>query len=117
MCKYHIEFKPKYKRKIVSLQYRESIVEIIKDLCLWKGVESIEGSAMMDHIYLIVSIPPKHSVSGIMGYLTGNSALMIFDRHANLKYKFGNRHFRSRGCYVRPVGLSEAAIAKCMRKQ
>jgi putative transposase len=117
MCKYHIVFTPKYRRKIVYHQYRESIVEIIKDLCLRKGVESTEGSAMVDHICLVVSIPPKYSVSSIMGYLKGKSALMIFDRHANLKYKFGNRHFWSRGYYVSTVGLNEAMIAKYVREQ
>ena len=117
MCKYHIVFSPKYRRKIVYNQYRESIVQILRDLRKWKGVEIIEGSAMVDHIHLVVSIPPKYSVSSIMGYLKGKSALMIFDRHANLKYKFGNRHFWSRGYYVSTVGLNEATIAKYVREQ
>jgi putative transposase len=117
MCKYHIVFTPKYRRKIVYNQYRESIVKILKDLFKWKGVEIIEGSAMVDHIHLVVSIPPKYSVSSVMGYLKGKSALMIFDRHANLKYKFGNRHFWSRGYYVSTVGLNEATIAKYVREQ
>ena len=117
MCKYHIVFTPKYRRKIVYNKYRESIVEIIKDLCKWKGVEIIEGSAMIDHIHLLVSIPPKMSVSSFMGYLKGKSAMMIFDRHANLKYKFGNRHFWTRGYYVSTVGLNEATIAKYVREQ
>ena len=84
---------------------------------MWKGVEIIEGSAMVDHIHRVVSIPPKYSVSSFMGYLKGKSALMIFDRHANLKYKFGNRHFWSRGYYVSTVGLNEATIAKYVREQ
>ena len=79
MFKYHIVFTPKYRRKIVYHQYRESIVKIIKDLCKWKGLEIIEGSAMMDHIHLVVSIPPKYSVSSVMGFLKGKSALIIFD--------------------------------------
>jgi len=95
MCKYHIVFTPKYRRKIIYNKYKESIVQILKDLCKWKGVEIIEGTAMVDHIHLLVSIPPKYSVSSFMGYLKMKSALMIFDRHANLKYKFGNRHFWS----------------------
>lgn len=117
MCKYHIVFTPKYRRKIVYAKYKESIVEIIRDLCQWKGVEIIEGTAMIDHIHLLVSIPPKYSVSSFMGYLKGKSALMIFDRHANLKYKYGNRHFWSRGYYVSTVGLNEATIAKFVREQ
>jgi len=116
MCKYHIVFTPKYRRKIVYNQCRESIVKILKELCKWKGVEIIEGSAMVDHIHLVVSIPPKYSVSSIMGYLKGKSALMIFDRHANLKYKFGNRHFWSREYSVSTVGLNEATIAKYVRE-
>ena len=97
MCKYHIIFTPKYRRKIVYNELRKSIVEILRDLCKWKGVEIIEGSAQPDHIHLLVKIPPKYSVSSFMGYLKGKSALMIFDRHANLKYKYGSRHFWSRG--------------------
>ena len=97
MCKYHIIFTPKYRRKILYTELRKSIVEILKDLCKWKGVEIKEGSAQPDHIHLLVKIPPKYSVSSFMGYLKGKSALMIFDRHANLKYRFGSRHFWSRG--------------------
>ena len=116
-CKYHIIFTPKYRRKIIYKKYKENIVKIIRDLCKWKGVEIIEGNAMIDHIHLLVSIPPKYSVSSFMGYLKGKSALMIFDRHANLKYKYGNRHFWSRGYYVSTVGLNEAVIAKYVREQ
>jgi len=117
MCKYHIVFTPKYRRKIVYNEYKERIVGIVKDLCKWKGVEIIEGTAMVDHIHLLLSIPPKYSISKFMGYLKGKSALMIFDRHANLKYKYGNRHYWSRGYYVSTVGLNEATIAKYVREQ
>lgn len=117
LCKYHIVFTPKYIRKIIYNQYRESIKEIIKSLCKYKGVEIIEGHLMADHVHMLVSIPPKYSVSCIMGYLKGKSALMIFDKHANLKYKFGNRHFWSEGYYVSTVGLNEATIAKYIREQ
>jgi putative transposase len=117
MCKYHIVFTPKFRRKIIFNQNKESIVEILRELCKWKGVEIIEGTAMVDHIHLLVSIPPKNSVSSFMGYLKGKSTLMIFDRHANLKYKYGNRHFWSRGYYVSTVGLNEATIAKYVREQ
>ena len=89
MCKYHIVFTPKYRRKIVYNQYRESIKEIIKQLCSYRGVEIIEGHLMPDHVHLLLSIPPKMSVSSFMGYLKGKSALMIFDRHGNLKYTGG----------------------------
>jgi len=117
MCKYHIVFTPKYRRKIIYYKLRGDIVEILKDLCKWNGVEIIEGKAMLDHVHLLVSIPPKISVSSFMGYLKGKSALMIFDRHANLKYKFGNRHFWSRGYYVSTIGQNEATIAKYVREQ
>jgi putative transposase len=80
-------------------------------------VEIIEGNARLDHVHLLVSIPPKYSVSGFMGYLKGKSAMMMFDRHANLKYQYGNRHFWSRGYYVSTVGLNEATIAKYVREQ
>jgi len=117
VCKYQIVFTPKYRRKIIYNQYKESVVQILKDLCKWKGVEIIEGKAMIDHIHLLVSIPPKMSVSSFMGYLKGKSALMMFDRHANLKYKYGNRHFWAQGYYVSTVGLNEATIAKYVREQ
>jgi putative transposase len=117
MCKYHIVFTPKYRRQIIYKQIKLDITEIIKDLCKYKGIEIIEGHAMPDHIHLLVSIPPKMSVSSFMGYLKGKSAMMIFDRHANLKYKFGNRHFWATGYYVSTVGLNEATIAKYVREQ
>ena len=93
MCKYHIIFTPKYRRKIVYNQYKTDLRDILKQLCSYKGVEILEGHLMPDHIHMLVSIPPKISVSSFMGYLKGKTALMMFDRHANLKYKFGNRHF------------------------
>ena len=97
LCKYHIVFTPKYRRKAIFGQYRESIGQILRQLCNYKGVEIIEGHLMPDHVHILVSIPPKYSVSQFMGYLKGKSSLMIFDRHANLKYKFGNRHFLAEG--------------------
>lgn len=117
MCKYHIVFSPKYRRKIIYNQYRESIGKILRDLCGYKGVEIVEGHLMIDHVHMLVSIPPKISVSSFMGYLKGKSALMIFDKHANLKYKFGNRHFWSEGYYVSTVGLNEATIRKYIEEQ
>ena len=117
MCKYHMIYTPKYRRKIIYNQYKYCIVQILKDLSKWKGVEIIEGKVMVDHVHLLVPIPPKMSVSSFMRYLKRKSALMIFDRHANLKYKFGNRHFWSRGYYVSTVRLNEATIAKYVREQ
>ena len=117
MCKYHIVFTPKYRRKIIYYKLRTDIRDIIKELCKWKGVEIIEGHMMADHIHLLVSIPPKMSISSFMGYLKGKSAMMIFERHSNLKYKFGNRHFWAEGYYVSTVGLNEKTIAKYIREQ
>ena len=117
MCKYHIVFIPKYRRKIIYGQLRNDIKDIIIDLCRWKGIKIIEGHMMIDHVHLLVAIPPKYSVSEIMGYLKGKSAMMIFERHSNLKYKFGNRHFWAEGYYVSTVGLNEATIAKYIREQ
>ena len=117
MCKCHIVFTPKYRRKIIYNQYRESIRDILKQLCRYKGVEILEGHMMPDHVHLLLSIPPKMAVSSFMGYLKGKSALMIFDKHANLKYKFGNRHFWAEGYYVSTVGLNEATIRKYIQDQ
>ena len=117
MCKYHIVFTPKYRRKVIYNQYKEDIRDIIKTLCKYKGVEIIEGHLMPDHIHMLVSIPPKYSISQFMGYLKGKSAMMIFARHGNLKYKFGNNNFWSTGYYVSTVGLNEATIAKYIREQ
>ena len=117
MCKYHIIYTPKYRRKIVYNQYRESLVEITKQLCKYKGVEIPEGHMMPDHVHLVVNIPPKISVSSFMGYLKGKSALMMFEKHSNLKYKFGNRHFWAEGYYVSTVGLNEETIRKYVRDQ
>lgn len=117
MCKYHIVFTPKYRRNIIYNKLRRDIVQIIKDLCKWKGIEIIEGKAMPDHIHILVKIPPKMSISNFMGYLKGKSAMMIFARHGNLKYKFGNNNFWSTGYYVSTVGLNEATIAKYIKEQ
>ena len=108
LCKYHIVFTPKYRRKIEYNQYKRDIVNIIQRLCKYKGVEIIEGYIMPDHIHLLLSIPPKYSVSSIMGYLKGKSSLMIFDMHSNLKYKYRNRKFWAEGYYVSAVGLNES---------
>ena len=117
MCKYHIVFTPKYRRKVIYGELRKDIREYIRTLCKYKGVEIIEGHMMTDHVHLLLSIPPKMSVSSFMGYLKGKSALMIFDNHANLKYKYGNRHFWAEGYYVSTVGLNESTIKKYIAEQ
>ena len=117
LCKYHIVIVPKYRRKIIYNQYRKDLQEIIRILCKYKGVEIIEGHMMPDHVHLLLSIPPKTSVASFMGYLKGKSALMLFDKHANLKYKFGNRHFWAEGYYVSTVGLNESTIKKYIQDQ
>ena len=116
-CKYHIVFAPKYRRQIIYGKIKAEIGKILRTLCDRKGVEIIEAEACPDHIHMLVSIPPKYSVAEFMGYLKGKSSLMIFDRHANLKYKYGNRHFWCRGYYVDTVGRNKEAIAKYIRNQ
>ena len=117
VCKYHIVFCPKYRRKIIYHQYREDLRDIIRTLCKYKGVEILEGHMMPDHVHLLLSIPPKTSVASFMGYLKGKSALMMFDKHANLKYKFGNRHFWAEGYYVSTVGIHVATVKKYIQDQ
>ena len=116
-CKYHLVFEPKYRRRIIYGELRQEIGQILRDLCNRKGVEIIEAEACPDHIHMLVRIPPKYSVSEIMGYLKGKSSLIIFDRHANLKYKYGNRHFWCRGYYVDTVGKNEKKIQEYIQKQ
>ena len=116
-CKYHIVFAPKYRRQIIYGKLKAEIGKILRKLCEQKEVEIIEAEACPDHIHMLVSIPPKYSVSQFMGYLKGKSALMLFDKHANLKYKFGNRHFWAEGYYVSTVGLNEATIKKYIQEQ
>lgn len=116
-CKYHIVFAPKYRRQVIYGKIKKDIGEILRKLCEWKKVEIIEAEACPDHIHMLVSIPPKMSVSSFMGYLKGKSSLMIFDRHANLKYKYGNREFWCRGYYVDTVGKNKKAIAEYIKNQ
>ncbi len=116
-CQYHIIFIPKYRRKEIYGKLRQDIGDIIRRLCEFKSVEIIEAHACIDHIHILVSIPPKLSVSDFMGYLKGKSSLMIFERHANLKYKYGRRNFWAKGYYVSTVGLNKETIAKYIREQ
>ena len=116
-CKYHIVFAPKYRRQVIYGKIKSDIGQILRKLCEYKGVEIIEAEACPDHIHMLVSIPPKYSVSQIMGYLKGKSSLMIFDRHANLKYKYGNRQFWCKGYYVDTVGRNKKAIQEYIKNQ
>ena len=116
-CQYHIVFVPKYRRKEIYGQLRRDIGEILRRLCEQKGVEIIEAEACPDHIHMLVSIPPYLSIAQFMGYLKGKSSLMIFDRHANLKYKYGSRNFWCRGYYVDTVGRNKKVMAEYIRAQ
>ena len=116
-CKYHIVFAPKYRRQIIYGKIKADIGQMIRKLCEYKGVEIIEAEACKDHIHMLVSLPPKYSVSQFMGYLKGKSSLMIFEKYANLKYKYGNRHFWCRGYYVSTVGKNRKAIEQYIRNQ
>lgn len=116
-CKYHLVFASKYGRMQIYGQIREDIGVILRRSCEKKVVEIIEAELCPDHIHMLVSIPPKYSVASIMGYLKGKSSLMIFDRHANLKYKYGNRHFWCKGYYVDTVGKNKKAIEEYIKKQ
>ena len=116
-CKYHIVFAPKYRRQVIYGKIREDICEILSSLCKRKGVEIIEAEWCPDHIHMFVRILPSISISSFRGYLKGKSSLMIFERHANLKYKFGNRHFWCRGYYVDSVGKNAKKIEEYIRNQ
>ena len=116
-CQYHIALTPKYRRQVIYGKYKVEIGKILRALCERNGIEIIEANACKDHIHMLVSIPPKMSVSKAMGILKGKSALMIFDRFANLKYKYGNRHFWCRGYFVDTVGRNKTAIQKYIQEQ
>ena len=116
-CQYHIVFAPKYRRKIIYGKIKKDIGEILRKLCEQKGVEIIEAEACKDHIHMLVSIPPHISIAQFMGYIKGKSTLMIFDRHANLKYKYGSRSFWCRGYYVDTVGRNQRIIEEYIRNQ
>ena len=114
-CQYHIVFAPKYRRKVIYGELKADIGKILRKLCNEKKVEIIEAEACSDHIHMLVSIPPYLSISQFMGYIKSKSALMIFDRHANLKYKYGNRHFWATGYFVDTVGKNEKIIKEYIR--
>lgn len=116
-CKYHIVFIPKYRRKEIYGKIRIDIGQILRQLCVYKDVEIIEAHAMSDHIHMMIRIPPKISVSSFMGYLKGKSSLMIFERDANLKYKYGNRNFWAKGYFVSTVGLNDEVVKEYIKNQ
>ena len=116
-CKYHIVFSPKYRREVIYGKLKKDIGQILRELCEHKEVEIVEANACVDHIHMLVRIPPKMSVSYFMGYLKGKSTLMIFERHANLKYKYGRRQFWCKGYYVSTVGLNKEKVSKYIREQ
>ena len=116
-CKYHIVFAPKYRRKAIYGEKKVEIGKILRQLCEWKSVEIIEAHACVDHVHMLVAIPPKMSVSSFVGFLKGKSSLMIFERFADLKYKYGNRHFWCRGFYVDTVGRNKKAIEEYIKNQ
>ena len=116
-CQYHLVFAPKFRRKAIYGELRADIGKILRKLCEEKKVEIIEAEACVDHVHMLVSMPPHLSVAQFMGFLKGKSTLMIFDRHANLKYKYGSRHFWCRGYYVDTVGKNKKIIAEYIRNQ
>ena len=116
-CQYHIVFAPKYRRQVIYQEIKADIGQILRKLCEQKGVEIIEANACPDHIHMMVSIPPKLSVAEFMGYLKVKSSLMIFDRHANINYKYGSRHFGARGYYVDTVGRNKKVIEEYIKNQ
>lgn len=116
-CQYHIVFAPKYRRKVIYGQLRKEIGEILRKLCEQKGAELIEGEACPDHIHMLVSIPPYLSVAEFIGYLKSKSALMIFDRHADMRYRYGNRTFWCRGYYADTVGRNKKVIQQYIQNQ
>lgn len=116
-CKYHIVFAPKYRRRIFYDEYKREIGKILRELCEWNGIRIVEAEVCPDHVHMLVEIPPKMSVAGLMGFLKGKSSLLIHERHGNLKYKYGSRSFWCRGYYVDTVGKNKAKIAEYIRDQ
>ena len=116
-CKYHVVFAPKYRRQVFFADKREEIRDIIRKLCAWKGVEIIEGEICPDHVHLLLSIPPKYSISSFMGYLKGKSSMMIFQKFGNMKFAYRNREFWCRGYYVDTVGKNTKAIKEYIANQ
>ena len=116
-CKYHVVFAPKFRRKVIYNQLRVDIGKILRMLCDRKGIEIIEAEVCPDHVHMLISVPPKMSIAGVMGYIKGKSTLLIFERHADMKYKYGQRQFWCRGYYVDTVGKNAKAIKEYIANQ
>ena len=116
-CKYHVVFAPKYRRQIIYGKIKQDIGLMLRKLCAYKEIEILEAEARKDHIHMLLNLPPKYSISQVMGYLKGKSSLMIYEKYANLKYKYGNRHFWCHGYYVSTVGRNKNAIETYIRNQ
>lgn len=116
-CKYHVVFAPKYRRQIIYGKIKQDIGLMLRKLCAYKEIEILEAEACKDHVHMLLNIPPKYSISQVMGYLKGKSSLMIYEKYANLKYKYGNRHFWCHGYYVSTVGRNKNAIETYIRNQ
>jgi len=116
-CKYHVVFAPKYRRKVFYGGRRLEIGQILRQLCQWKQVNLLEAEVCVDHVHMLLEIPPKYSVSGIMGYLKGKSSLMIYEKWGNMRFKYRSREFWCRGYYVDTVGKNAAKIAEYIRRQ
>ncbi len=121
-CKYHIVFAPKYRRKVFYGEKRREVGEILRKLCEWKGVKIIEAEVCIDevcidHVHMLLKIPPKMSVSGVVGYVKGKSSLMIYEKFGDLKFKYRNREFCCRGYYVDTAGKNAAKIKEYIKHQ
>ena len=116
-CKYHIVFAPKYRRLVFFGQKRKEIGAILRQLCEWKNVEIMEAEVCPDHIHMLVKIPPKESVSGFIGFLKGKSSLLIYQKYANMKFKYRDRTFWCRGYYVDTVGKNTQKIKEYIANQ
>lgn len=116
-CKYHLVFAPKFRRQIIYGKLKAEVGKILRKLCEYKKIEIIEAEACVDHIHMLISFPPKYSIAQVVGYLKGKSSLMIFDKFANLKYKYGNRHFWCKGYYISTVGRNEKKIKEYIQNQ
>ena len=116
-CKYHIVWCPKYRFRILKGEIAKTVREIIKQLCEWKQVEIVAGNVQIDHIHLVLSVPPKYSISGLIGFLKGKSAIKVFDIHLELKKRYWGRHFWAKGYCVSTIGLNEEHIKKYVRWQ
>ena len=116
-CKYHVVFAPKYRRKVFYGEKRQEIGAILRTLCKWKGVNILEAEVCPDHVHMLIEVPPKYSVSQLMGYLKGKSSLMIYEKWGNMKYKYRNREFWCRGYYVDTVGKNTKKIQEYIAHQ